>query len=89
MTALAEPLKAMGRFVHEAIAVDPESGIVYETEDRKRSGFYRFLPKTAGKLADFVILSDDILQGPPERILKTKILLTVMGGRETYRAKEY
>jgi len=44
---------------------------------------------TAGKLADFVVLSDDILQGPPERILKTKILLTVMGGRETYRGKEY
>jgi predicted amidohydrolase YtcJ len=44
---------------------------------------------TPGKLADFVILSDDILQGPPERILKTKILLTVMGGRETYRGKEY
>jgi secreted PhoX family phosphatase len=51
-TVDATPLKAMGRFVHEAIAIDPESGIVYETEDRKRSGFYRFLPKTAGKLAD-------------------------------------
>ena len=51
-TATAEPLKAMGRFVHEAVAVDPDSGIVYETEDRKRSGFYRFVPKTAGKLAD-------------------------------------
>jgi len=47
-----QPLKAMGRFVHEAVAVDPESGIVYETEDRKRSGFYRFVPKTPGKLAD-------------------------------------
>lgn len=27
----ALPLKAMGRFVHEAVAVDPGTGIVYET----------------------------------------------------------
>lgn len=43
----AVPLTAMGRFQHEAIAVDPGSGIVYETEDAfdKPFGlFYRFLP---------------------------------------------
>jgi secreted PhoX family phosphatase len=34
----------MGRFVHEAVAVDRQSGIIYETEDRGTSGFYRFLP---------------------------------------------
>src|SRR3546814_13643275 len=28
-------LKEMGRFNHEAVAVDPETGIVYETEDRR------------------------------------------------------
>ncbi len=39
-----EPLVAMGRFVHEAVAVDPTTGIVYQTEDLFRSGFYRFLP---------------------------------------------
>ena len=41
---------------------------------------------TPGKLADFVVLSSDILAGPPAQILKTKVLLTVMGGNETYRA---
>ncbi|MFI9827359.1 PhoX family protein [Streptomyces sp. NPDC051913] len=44
----AVPLTAMGRFQHEAIAVDPERGIVYETEDAflKPFGlFYRFLPE--------------------------------------------
>lgn len=37
-----EPLKGMGRFVHEAIAVDPHTDIIYLTEDRGTSGLYRF-----------------------------------------------
>jgi secreted PhoX family phosphatase len=45
------PLRAMGRFVHEAVAVDPATGIVYETEDRDTAGFYRFLPARPGELA--------------------------------------
>ncbi|PZH17800.1 Tat pathway signal sequence domain protein [Streptomyces sp. NTH33] len=43
----AVPLTAMGRFQHEAIAIDPQRGVVYETEDafQKPFGlFYRFLP---------------------------------------------
>lgn len=47
-----EPLIAMGRFIHEAVAVDPETGVVYETEDRLISGFYRFIPQTRGVLRD-------------------------------------
>lgn len=46
-----EPIPDMGRFVHEAIAVDRNTGIVYETEDRETSGFYRFLPNQSGKLS--------------------------------------
>ncbi|MFI5731519.1 alkaline phosphatase PhoX [Kribbella sp. NPDC051587] len=41
------PLKEMGRFQHEAVAIDPSTGIVYETEDAfvaPLGGFYRFLP---------------------------------------------
>lgn len=45
-----EPLKAMGRFNHEAVAVDPRSGVVYLTEDREDGAFYRFIPKQPGKL---------------------------------------
>ncbi len=45
------PLKAMGRFVHEAAAVDPKTGVVYLTEDRPDGLFYRFLPDRKGKLA--------------------------------------
>jgi secreted PhoX family phosphatase len=45
------PLKAMGRFNHEAACVDPASGIVYLTEDRDDGLFYRFLPLVPGQLA--------------------------------------
>ena len=45
------PLTAMGRFEHEAAAVDPATGIVYLTEDRDDSLLYRFLPASPGKLA--------------------------------------
>ena len=47
----ALPLRRMGRFVHEAVAVDPATGIVYETEDRASAGFYRFIPDHPGDLA--------------------------------------
>lgn len=41
------PLTAMGRFQHEAVAVDPRTGVVYETEDAFAYPFglfYRFHP---------------------------------------------
>ena len=44
------PLAAMGRFRHEAAAVDPRTGIVYLSEDRPDSLFYRFLPEVRGAL---------------------------------------
>ena len=46
------PIKAMGRFVHEACPVDPKTGIVYMTEDNgdPGDGFYRYLPHHKGKL---------------------------------------
>lgn len=48
----AEPIKPMGRFNHEAVAVDPRTGIVYLTEDRGDGCLYRYIPKTPGKLAE-------------------------------------
>ncbi len=46
-----QPLRAMGRFAHEAVATDPRTGIVYETEDAgNESGFYRFLPANPNDL---------------------------------------
>jgi secreted PhoX family phosphatase len=48
--ASPEPLKGLGRFVHEAVAIDPATGIVYLTEDHGSAGFYRFVPSTPGRL---------------------------------------
>lgn len=46
-----QPLRAMGRFNHEAACVDPATGIVYMTEDRDDGLLYRFVPNVAGDLA--------------------------------------
>jgi len=50
--ALAEPkpIKAMGRFNHEAVVVDPNTGIVYQTEDRHDGLIYRYIPEEPGNL---------------------------------------
>ena len=45
------PLVDMGRFNHEAVAVDPRTGIAYQTEDRDDGLVYRFLPHAPGRLA--------------------------------------
>ncbi|MBT9456812.1 MAG: DUF839 domain-containing protein [Burkholderiaceae bacterium] len=47
-----EPIIGMGRFAHEAVAIDPATGIAYLTEDSSgKSGFYRYIPNvTQGAL---------------------------------------
>ncbi len=59
------PLKAMGRFVHEAVAVDRKTGFVYLTEDYNPSGFYRFIPKRKGKLVEGGTLQMLAVEGQP------------------------
>jgi len=67
-----EALTAMGRFVHEAVAVDPSTGTVYETEDvNRRAGFYRFAPRTPGVLRDGGRLEMLGIDGDPEADLRT------------------
>jgi secreted PhoX family phosphatase len=46
----------MGRFSHEAVAIDPATGIAYLTEDADdTSRFYRFRPRTPGDLSAGVL----------------------------------
>ena len=70
-TPSAEPLAAMGRFVHEAVAVDPSSGIVYQTEDAEAAGLYRFVPATPGRLARGGRLQMLAARGRPRADLRT------------------
>ncbi|PZC46131.1 MAG: hypothetical protein C1O27_002108 [Chloroflexi bacterium] len=51
-TVDAVPIKVMGRFRHEAAAVDPVTGVVYLTEDNGLGGLYRFIPDDLGELAN-------------------------------------
>lgn len=57
------PLRAMGRFNHEAAVVDPATGYVYQTEDRDEGVLYRFLPKVPGKLAEGGKLQAMVIDG--------------------------
>jgi len=60
------PLTDMGRFEHEAAAVNPATGIVYMTEDRHQSLLYRFIPHAPGKLAEGGHLQAMAIKGMPE-----------------------
>lgn len=59
------PLKAMGRFSHEAVCIDPRTGVVYLTEDQDDSLLYRFIPTTAGRLGDGGRLQAMAIRGAP------------------------
>ncbi|MBD2775917.1 alkaline phosphatase PhoX [Iningainema tapete] len=65
------PLVEMGRFNHEAIAVDPRTGIVYQTEDAGDSLFYRFIPKRRGVLEEGGVLEALVIKGIPQANTKT------------------
>lgn len=58
------PLKAMGRFKHEAACIDPRTGVVYMTEDVQDGLFYRFLPNDRRRLAAGGRLQALALSGP-------------------------
>jgi uncharacterized protein len=64
------PIIGMGRFAHEAAAVDPATGMVYETEDSSgKSGFYRYVPDITpgyhGSLAMGGVLQMARVKGAP------------------------
>lgn len=65
--ALPVPIKGMGRFNHEAVAVDPASGIVYLTEDRGDGLIYRYIPHEPGKLINGGKLQALAITGEPSR----------------------
>jgi Bacterial protein of unknown function (DUF839)/WD40-like Beta Propeller Repeat len=55
---------AMGRFKHEACAVDPDRQVIYLTEDVGDGGFYRFTPTAWPDLSAGTL---EILVGPADQ----------------------
>jgi hypothetical protein len=56
------------------------------------SAFAEFAEKekgliTPGMLADFVVLDRDVTAIVPQKILQTKVLRTIVGGKTVYEAK--
>lgn len=82
----AEGTPAGGWFPDNRIGV--EAALRHFTRDAAYASFDERDKGTLapGMLADFVVLSRDILTAPPSEILKARVLLTVMGGHETWRA---
>ena len=80
----AVPLKAMGRFNHEAACVDPRTGIVYLSEDRDDSVLYRFVPTTPGRLGDGGLLQAMVVEGLSDTRNWTSADMAV-GARHTVR----
>ena len=80
----AVPLKAMGRFNHEAACIDPRTGIVYLSEDRDDSVLYRFVPTTPGRLGDGGLLQAMVVEGLSDTRNWTSAEMAV-GSRHTVR----
>ena len=69
------PIRSAGRFAHEAVDIDPETGLLYMTEDNFDfpSGFYRYRapqnPMTGRRLTDGGTLEMLRVKGRPNAIL--------------------
>jgi len=76
---------------HPHNRISLETALLHYTRDAAYASFDETRTGTisAGKFADFVVLSRDILDGPARQLLDTKVLLTVLRGRETWRAPEF
>jgi predicted amidohydrolase YtcJ len=70
--------------------VSVEAALRHFTRDVAYAGFEEQVKGTltVGKLADIVVLSENLLAGP-ESSLKAKVMLTIMGGQDTYRASVF
>ena len=64
--------------VEEAVRAYTSTGAYAEFAERDKGTL------EAGKLADIVVLSDDIFRIAPEKIRDTKVSLTITGGNETW-----
>ena len=66
--------------VDEAIRINTLNGAYASFEERTKGSI------TPGKLADFVVLADDLHTVDPDKIKDVKIVRTVVGGKTVYQA---
>ena len=64
----------------EALRINSYNGAFASREEAIKGSI------SVGKLADFVLLSDDPLSIDPNRIKDIKVVRTVTGGRSVYQA---
>jgi predicted amidohydrolase YtcJ len=67
--------------IDQAIAAYTQGAAFAEFEEKEKG---KLVP---GMLADFVVLDRDLTASSPEKILATKVLRTVVGGKTVYEAK--
>jgi predicted amidohydrolase YtcJ len=86
--ALVRRALASGRVVTPQECLTPEQalraftyGSAYASHEEGRKGLL-----TRGRLADFTVLSDDLLAIPPDRIARVTVGATVVGGEVRYDA---
>lgn len=77
----AVPLEAMGRFNHEAAAVDPRTGIVYLTEDREDGLLYRFIPRVPQTLSEGGQLQALAIHKQPKMDTRNKAAISMAVGQ--------
>jgi predicted amidohydrolase YtcJ len=67
--------------VDQAIAAYTTGAAFSEFEEKEKG---KLMP---GMLADFVVLDRDVTASTPDKILGTKVLRTVVGGKTVYDSK--
>ncbi|MGD1118827.1 MAG: amidohydrolase family protein, partial [Dehalococcoidales bacterium] len=72
------PLKEQRIDVHEAIEIFTINGAIIGFEEDKKGNI------EPGKLADFVVLSDDPYRVPKDKIGNIKVEMTIVGGKVVY-----
>jgi hypothetical protein len=67
--------------IHDAIRAYTWGSAYAEFEEHRKGTL------SPGKFADLVVLSQDVTRAPPVEVLRTEVLLTVVGGRVVYEKK--
>ncbi len=75
-----------GRYFYPEQCLTPEQALQAYTKNNAYAAFEENIKGTLepGKLADITVLDHDILTVPPDQILKTKVLYTIVGGKIMY-----